>query len=57
MKIEFTRAEIEAIILAHANALAPDAKFNDVEPTGYRSMPDGFVVSTKPKQEPAYAAQ
>jgi len=46
MKIEFTLAEIEAIILAHANALAPDAKFNQVESTGYRSMPDGFIVST-----------
>jgi hypothetical protein len=51
MKIEFTREEIEAIILAHVNTIAPDAKFNTVEPTGYRSMPDGFVVSTKPKQE------
>jgi hypothetical protein len=57
MKIEFTRAEIEAIILAHANTLAPDAKFNDVEPTGYRTMPDGFVVSTEPKQETTDAAQ
>ena len=47
MKIEFTRAEVEQIVLAHANALAPDAKFNVVEPTGYRLMPDAFVVSTK----------
>ena len=57
MKIEFTSAEVEAIILAHVNTIAPDAKFNTVEPTGYRSMPDGFVVSAEPKQEPADAAQ
>ena len=57
MKIEFTSAEVEAIILAHVNTLAPDAKFNTVEPTGYRSMPDGFVVSAKPKQEQEDAAQ
>ena len=56
MKIEFTSAEVEAIILAHVNTIAPDAKFNTVEPTGYRSMPDGFVVSAEPKQEPADAA-
>jgi hypothetical protein len=57
MKIEFTSAEVEAIILAHVNTIAPNAKFNSVEPTGYRSMPDGFVVSTKPKQETEDAAQ
>jgi hypothetical protein len=52
MKIEFTSAEVKAIILAHVNQLTGEA-FNTVEPTGYRSMPDGFVVSTEPKQEPA----
>lgn len=57
MKIEFTSAEIKAIILAHVNAIAPDAKFNSVEPTGYRSMPDGFVVFMKPAQETENAAQ
>lgn len=51
MKIEFTSAEVERIILAHVNAFAPDAKFNAVEPTGYRSMPDGFVVFVRPQQE------
>ena len=51
MKIEFTSAEVEAIILAHVNTIAPDAKFNAVEPTGYRSMPDGFVVFRRPQQE------
>lgn len=57
MKIEFTCEEVEAIILAHVNAIAPDAKFNAVEPTGYRSMPTGFVVYKKPEQEPNNAAQ
>lgn len=57
MKIEFTSAEVEAIILAHVNAIAPDAKFNAVEPTGYRAMPAGFVVYNNPEQEPSDAAQ
>lgn len=57
MKIEFTSAEVEAIILAHVNTIAPDAKFNRVEPTGYRSMPDGFVVFVMPEQESADATQ
>lgn len=56
MKIEFTSAEVEAILLNHVNQLTGQ-EFNTVEPTGYRSMPDGFVVSAKPKQEPADAAQ
>lgn len=57
MKIEFTRAEIERIILAHANAIAPFEQFNTVEAGGYRSLPDTIVVSTKPEQELADAAQ
>jgi hypothetical protein len=57
MKIEFTRAEVERIILNHANAIAPYERFDSIETTGYRSMPDGFVVSTKPEQEPTDAAQ
>ena len=57
MKIEFTRAEVEQIVLHFANTIAPDANFDTVEPCGYRSMPDGFVVSTKPKQETEDAAQ
>jgi hypothetical protein len=53
MKIEFTRAEIERIILAHANAIAPYEQFNHIEPCGYRTMPDGFVVSTKEDEDAA----
>jgi hypothetical protein len=65
MKIEFTRAEVERIILNHANAIAPYERnilnhanaiapyerFNHIEPCGYRTMPDGFVVSTKEETE------
>lgn len=47
MKIEFTRAEIERIVLAHINGLIPGQNFNSFESTGYRSMPDRFTVSTK----------
>jgi hypothetical protein len=55
MKIEFTRAEIERIILDHANRLMVYAdpfvnqtvKFVDVAPGDYRSMPESIVVSTK----------
>jgi len=63
MKIEFTRAEVEAILLDHANRItgrndpysaeSKNAKFSNVEPTGYRTMPDGFVVSTKEVEDAA----
>jgi hypothetical protein len=46
MKIEFTRAEVEALILDYATKLTA-REFNTVEPGGYRSMPDTFTVSTK----------
>jgi hypothetical protein len=44
MKIEFTRAEIERIILDHANTLIPSAEFNHVKDIGYRSLPDAIIV-------------
>ena len=53
MKIEFTRAEVEAILLNHASQLTGQ-DFNTVEPTGYRSMPEGFVVSTDKMKELVY---
>ena len=55
MKVEFTRAEIERIVLAHINGLIPGQNFNTFESNGYRLMPDTFTftVSTKPEQEPA----
>jgi hypothetical protein len=56
MKIEFTRAEVEAILVDHANYLTrrtdllvqtTTKKFNCVEAGGYRTMPDTFTVSMK----------
>ena len=46
MKIEFTRAEVEAILLNHASQLT-GYEFNKLEAGGYRTMPDTFTVSTK----------
>ena len=51
MKIEFTRAEIERIILRHAEFLTGE-NFDTVEGASYRSLPDGFVVSKKEDDEP-----
>ena len=47
MKVEFTRAEIERIVLAHINGLIPGQNFDTFESNGYRLMPDTFTVSTK----------
>jgi hypothetical protein len=44
MKIEFTRAEIERIILDYANKLVPSAEFDQVKEVGYRSLPDAVIV-------------
>lgn len=46
MKIEFTRAEIERIILAHANSLIEGYGFDQLE-TRYSSMPSSITVSKK----------
>ena len=46
MKIEFTRAEIERIILAHANTLIEGYGFNEME-AKYSSMPSTITVSKK----------
>ena len=63
MKLEFTRAEVERIILSHANRLVghvemvPFAKplpFNTVEGSSYRGLPDTITVSV---EEPTDAAQ
>jgi hypothetical protein len=53
MKIELTRAEIEVIVLNYINGLIPNKHFNHVEATGYRLMPDAFVVSTKEEENAA----
>ena len=46
MKIEFTRAEIERIILNHANSLVPTVTFSDIS-ARYSSIPTSIVVATK----------
>ncbi len=46
MKIEFTRAEIERIILLHANTLIEGYGFNEME-TRYSSIPNSITVSKK----------
>jgi hypothetical protein len=53
MKLEFTRAEIERIILVYTNALIPGQHFNTVEGSGYRNLPDTITVSVITKEEDA----
>jgi len=50
MKIEFTRAEIERIILLHANTLVPGYGFNEME-AKYSSIPSNITVSKKEKED------
>lgn len=50
MKIEFSRAEIERIILAHANSLIPTADFNQVN-GHYSSIP--MILTVEKKEEDA----
>lgn len=49
MKIEFTRAEIERIILAYVNAALPGQDFNTVGGSSYRDLPSSVVVSKEEK--------
>ena len=62
MKIEFSRAEVERIILDHANRIvglsdpynpAKGDLFNAVEGSGYRNLPDTVTVSVITKEEDA----
>lgn len=48
MKIEFTRAEVEHILLEYAYKLTAQ-EFTFVESVVYREMPDSFVVSQREK--------
>jgi hypothetical protein len=52
MKIEFTRAEVEAILLDYAKLLTGQM-FNTVEPGAYRTMPDSLIVSLKEEKDAA----
>lgn len=44
MKIEFTRAEIERIIMDYANKLIPNANFDEVRGGSYGSLPSTIIV-------------
>ena len=50
MKIEFTRDEIQRILLAHANSLIEGYGFDQLE-TRYSSMPSSITVSKKEKED------
>jgi hypothetical protein len=53
MKIEFTRAEVERIILVYVNGLIPGQHFNTVEGSSYRGLPDTLTVSVEKEQDAA----
>ena len=50
MKIEFTRAEVEKIILDYANKMIEGYGFNCVEANSYTGMP-AFFELTKEENE------
>lgn len=52
MKIEFTRAEIERIVLVYVNGLIPGQHFNTVEGSSYR-LPETLTVSVEKEQDAA----
>ena len=52
MKIEFTRAEIERVILAHANTLIEGYSFNEIE-TRYSNIPSIVIVQKKEEEDAA----
>ncbi len=52
MKIEFTRAEIERVILAHANSLIEGYSFNEID-TRYSNIPSIITVSKKEEEDAA----
>jgi hypothetical protein len=63
MKIEFTRAEVERVLLDYTNRMvglsdpfnpAKGGLFNTVEGSSYRGLPDTIIVSA---EEPTNAAQ
>lgn len=47
MKIEFTSAEVERIILDYANRLIPNANFDEVRGSSYRDLPTTIIVEKK----------
>lgn len=51
MKIKFTRAEVEKIILDYANKMVEGYGFNSVEGKGYTGMPASFEITKEEKDE------
>jgi hypothetical protein len=47
MKIEFTREEVEQIILNYANNCILGEGFNSVSGSSYRDIPSSVIVETK----------
>ena len=52
MNIEFTRTEVERIILLHVNTLIPGYGFNEIE-TRYSSIPSIVTVTKKEEEDAA----
>ena len=50
MRIEFTREEVETIILQHAQFLTGE-NFNSVSASAWCNMPSGFIVSKEEKED------
>ena len=51
MKITFTRAEVEKILLDYANKMVENYGFNEVVADSYRQLPDGItLVRSEPKE-------
>lgn len=47
MKIEFTRSEIEQILLNYANKCVLGQGFNTVSGGSYRELPSSVIIETK----------
>lgn len=51
MKIEFTRAEVEKILLDYANKMLEGYGFNTVEGGSYRGLPASVELTKEEKNE------
>ena len=51
MKIEFTRAEVEKILLDYANKMLEGYGFNTVEGSSYRGLPESVELTKEEKNE------
>lgn len=51
MKIEFTRAEVEKILLDYANQMIDGYGFNHVEGSSYRGLPESIELTKEEQDE------